>query len=330
MAGARCGLMQLLIGSAVVHVALAVATALLVGALVSAPAGRVVSYAVATLAGWGRRSMPSRCWPSGSARTTSTSYAAGWCRWPCRAAKALLSASRSRATNDLSSVRSWVAQGIAPLVAAVPLVLGSVVVLGVLDWRLAAATLLPLAALAGVLALVARRAYRRARTLRRRRGRLASRLSDTLHAREGILTAGGQERELRRIDRNSGQVVDAAVARSRTAGLLQAAALTAAAAMAALVALAGRTAGVDAAAVATALTVAGVLAGPLGETGRIVEFRQNYRAARRILGPHLATPPRPPRTLRRPPRDASEPAAGPSRCTAPPATSRPEPATGCT
>lgn len=139
----------------------------------------------------------------------------------------------ARTTNDLTSIRSWVAQGIAPLVAAVPLVVGSVVVLALLHWTLAAATLMPLLMLALVLALVARRAYARARVLRRARGRLASRLADTLHARDGILATGGQHREQRRIDEDSRRVVDAAVARSRAAGVLQAAALTTAAAMAA-------------------------------------------------------------------------------------------------
>lgn len=291
--GPRRGLMVRLVGCATLHALGAVGTALLVGRLVGATAGQLPWLVVATAlalggmaaAKYAERVLAERLGQDyvHELRGRLISIALeGAGNGPS------LGITIARTTNDLSSVRSWVAQGIAPLVAAVPLVLGSVAVLGWLHWSLAAATVVPLLVLAVILRVVARTAYRRARALRRQRGRLASRLSDTLHAHEAILTAGGQERELRRINQDSRRVVDAAVARSRTAGILQAAALTTAAAMAVFVVVAGRMAGVGAAAVAAALTLAGVLAASVSETGRIVEFRQNYRAARRILGPHLA------------------------------------------
>lgn len=288
----RRGLLTGLVVVAVLHAATAVVVALLVGRLVgagSAGLGPLLGATVLVLACMAGTKYAERV----LAERLGQDYVH---ELRGRLVEAALSGARgpslgitlARATNDLSSIRNWVAQGIAPLVAAVPLVLGSVLALGWLHWGLAAATLLPLLGLALVLGVKARTAYQRARSLRRHRGRLAARLSDTLHARDAILTGGGRERELRRIERDSTRVVDAAVARSRVAGLLQATAMTTAAAMAALVVLAGRTAGVNAGAVATALTIAGVLAAPLGETGRIVEYRQNYRAARRVLGPHLA------------------------------------------
>lgn len=288
-----------LVGCAVLHALAAVCTALLVGRLVGSTAGQVTGLVVLltlALGGMGASKYAERVLSERLGQDYVHELRGRLASLALTGDdKPSLGITIARTTNDLSSVRSWVAQGIAPLIAALPLVVGSVVALGWLHWSLAAATLLPLLALAAALAGISRLAYRRARTLRRRRGRLAARLSDTLHAREAILTAGGHERELRRINHDSRRVVDAAIARSRTAGALQALALTTAAAIAALVALAGRTAGVDTAAVASALTIAGVLAAPLADTGRIVEFRQNYRAARRILGPHLAADhPRPP------------------------------------
>ena len=194
----------------------------------------------------------------------------------------------ARTTNDLTAVRTWVAQGIAPIVAGVPLVAGSVLMLGLLHWSLAVATLVPLLLLGATLLVAGRIAYRRARLLRRRRGRLAARVSDTLHARHAIRTAGGEHRELGRLDEESRRVVSAAVARARVAAVMQAASMTTAAAIAVLVAVAGRLGAVSPGAVATGLTVAGVLASPLAEAGRIVQFRQNFRAARRILAPRIA------------------------------------------
>src|SRR5699024_12584058 len=44
---------------------------------------------------------------------------------------------------------------------------------------------------------------------------------------------------------------------------------------------------IDVAALASIMTLLGVRAGPMGELGKVVEYRQNYRAAHRILAPIL-------------------------------------------
>lgn len=292
LTGARRGLMRRLVSVSILNAALAVGAALLVGLLVSATAGRLallVAAVAAAVAGMGVTTYAERVLAEQlgqdyvhELRGRLVGAALGDAKGPS------LGITIARTTNDLTSVRNWVAQGIAPVVAAVPLVLGSVVALGLLHWSLAVATLLPLLLLMVVLVLVASRAYERARNLRRRRGRLASRMTDTLQARHGILAAGGAHREQRRITEESRRVVDAAVARSRTSGVLQASAVAAAAAIAALVAASSRLTSVDPGAVASALTIAGVLAAPMAETGRIVEFRQNFRAARRIIAPQVA------------------------------------------
>lgn len=196
----------------------------------------------------------------------------------------------ARSTNDLASVRNWISMGIAPLVALVPLTLGSIVTLAVLDPALAAVVGGPLIVLGAVLLLLARPAFARARELRRRRGSLAARVSDTVIAATGIAAAGGVERELRALDRSGDRVVDAAVRRAGTAGMLRSVALVAPLAGSAGAAVLGAFGLVSTASVAVALTIIGILAGPVSELGRTVEYRQNYKAARRILAPLLAEP----------------------------------------
>lgn len=194
----------------------------------------------------------------------------------------------ARSTNDLASVRNWVSLGIAPLVALVPLLLGSLAVLAVLDPALAAVVGVPLALLSVALLLISGPAFERARDLRRRRGSLAARVADTVTAAPGIAAAGGVERELNAVDRAGDKVVDAAVHRARTAGALRAVSLIAPLAGSAGAAVLGAFGLVSTATVAVALTIVGILAGPVGELGRTVEYRQNYKAARRIIAPLLA------------------------------------------
>ena len=194
----------------------------------------------------------------------------------------------ARSTNDLASVRNWVSMGVAPLVALVPLTLGSVVALAVLDPALASVVGIPLVVLLAVLLLISRPAFARARELRRRRGALAARVSDTVVAATGIAAAGGVERELRALDRSGDRVVDAAVHRAGTAGMLRAVSLIAPLAGSAGASTLGAFGLVSTASVAVALTIIGILAGPVSELGRTVEYRQNYKAARRIVAPLLA------------------------------------------
>ena len=88
-------------------------------------------------------------------------------------ATASLGTTLTRASNDLTSVRNWVAMGVAPLAVGVPLLLGCTVVLALMNPILAVAVLLPLCALAIVLWVGSRRACSpvtwRTRSLQRRR-----------------------------------------------------------------------------------------------------------------------------------------------------------------
>lgn len=194
----------------------------------------------------------------------------------------------TRASNDLTAVRNWVSQGIVPLMTALPLV---AVVLGVLsatNWHVGLAVGVPVLVFALAVPPMARAAFVRARNLRRRRGRMSARIADTVRAGESIQAAGGVRRELNALDRDSGKVVGAAVARARVTGLVRAGAVTAASLATAAVVVLGTLGMIDAAGVASAMTLLGVMTTPLGDLGRVVEYRQNYKAARRIQAPLLA------------------------------------------
>ncbi|GAA1487140.1 ABC transporter ATP-binding protein [Brachybacterium fresconis] len=194
----------------------------------------------------------------------------------------------ARTTNDLSSVRNWVSQGIAPLVVAVPLIGGSLVTLAVLHPYLAAVMAAPLVVLALCLAFWARTALIKTRRMRRTRGKLASRIADTVTASDGILASGGTTRELRNLREASDGLVRIAVDRAETVGTIRAGGIVASTLTTLLVAAAGTYLGLSPGVTMAAMAVAGIAATPVLEIGRIVEYRQTCSSARMVLGPALA------------------------------------------
>ncbi|WP_051441753.1 ABC transporter transmembrane domain-containing protein [Arthrobacter sp. H14] len=198
----------------------------------------------------------------------------------------------ARTTNDLTSVRNWVAQGIAPLAVGIPLVLGTLCALWLLAPPLALAVVVPLCLLAGTLALLAIPAFRRARILRRKRGQLAAHIADTVAAAQMIRIDGGLVREVKKVDKLGGSVAGAAIDRATIAGYIRGSAAAVAALALAAVATVGAWQAVPTATIAGALTIVGMIATPVADMGKVVEYRQNFKAARRILGPALvvATP----------------------------------------
>ncbi|MFD7308062.1 ABC transporter ATP-binding protein [Promicromonospora sp. NPDC059942] len=194
----------------------------------------------------------------------------------------------ARTTNDLASVRNWVSQGVGPLAAGIPLIAGSAVGLTVLDPFLGLGFLLPLGVLAAVMVPWARTAYLKSRRLRRARGRMATRIADTVGASEGIIAARGAGRELDHIDSASDDVVDRAVDRSATVGALRAGGTVAALLATLAVAAVGVVRGLDPAVTVAAMAMAGLASTPIVDLGRIVEYRQTFLAARAVLVPALA------------------------------------------
>lgn len=195
----------------------------------------------------------------------------------------------ARLTNDLSSVRNWVSMGIAPLTAGIPLILGTTIALWFLSPPLAVAMALPLCVLSVALALLARPAFNKSKALRRKRGRLAAQVADTLAASVAVRAAGGESREVQRIYRLGGEVATAAIARARVGSYIRAAASVSAAVTVVLVAATGSWLSISRATIAAALALVGLLASPLHDLGRVAEYRQTFNAAKRMIGPAIAS-----------------------------------------
>lgn len=205
----------------------------------------------------------------------------------------------ARTTNDLTAVRNWVALGIAPLLVAIPLLLGVVAVLTVIHPSMGLGMVSVLLAMTAVLGGRSEALFDRARTVRRRRGQLASATADTVGALSSIRAGGGESRERNQIDRLGSRVVDAAVRRSRVTGLMRGTAAAAASLATAMVVVLGVLGTVGASQVTAAMLVVGVAAAPLADLGRVVEYRQNFKAARRVLLPALEGTPGSERPSRR-------------------------------
>src|SRR5690625_5280828 len=193
----------------------------------------------------------------------------------------------TRASNDLTAVRNWIAQGLVPMLTALPLIAVVLAVLSIVNWPVAVAVAIPLGITVVLMPFLARVARRRARTVRRYRGRMSARIADTVQAGESVQVAGAVRRELNAVDRASSKVVNAAVQRARVTGLIRALTITAASLCTAAVVYLAVLGAIDVAGVASIMTLLGVLATPMGELGKVVEYRQNYRAALRILAPIL-------------------------------------------
>lgn len=193
----------------------------------------------------------------------------------------------ARSTNDLSSIRNWIVQGLVPLLAGLPLLLVSGIGLWLLHPWLALGLLATLVLEAALLLGLSAGTFASARILRRHRGNLAARISDTVSARTAISAGGGIAREVQRVQGSAQKVIDAAVQRARFAAALRGGALAIPLLGTALVVGAASAAGLPGTATAAALTLMGICAGTLGEWGRVVEYRQNYKAGRRIIAPLL-------------------------------------------
>jgi ABC-type multidrug transport system fused ATPase/permease subunit len=194
----------------------------------------------------------------------------------------------TRTSNDLTSIKNWISMGIAPLAVDLPLVAGGLAVLWLISPWFAFALLMPLAVLTVTVAFLTPVLYRRTRALRSARGRLSGQIADTILATRSIRAGGGSVRELHRIDRFSERMVATAIDKATYAGALRGTAAATTGLATALVVLASIHARLPPASTATALTVLGFLASPIHDLGDIVEYRQAYRAARRMIAPALA------------------------------------------
>lgn len=188
----------------------------------------------------------------------------------------------TRASNDLSALKNWIAFGIVPLITGLPLIGVVLTALFWMDHRTGWAVVVPLAVALSLLPVVAAWTLQRTRELRRKRGRLAARIADATLAGEGIRAAGAIPRELNAISRDSDKVVQAALKRSWATGLGRAIMVLGASMSMISVVLAGH---LQAHETAGTMLLLGILATPISDLGRVMDYRQNYRAACMILAP---------------------------------------------
>lgn len=193
----------------------------------------------------------------------------------------------ARTTNDLASVKNWISQGVAPLAVGIPLIIGVGIALALLDAWLLAGLVVPITVLLFAMKALAPIAYRRTRKVRRVRGRLSSQVADTILSTPAIRSAGGSDRELARIEAHSQALVAASIEKAKVAGAMRGAAAAMSGIATAMVIGTALLAGLPTHTIAGALTIVAFLAMPLHDLGRVVEFRQTYRAARRIIGPAI-------------------------------------------
>ena len=127
----------------------------------------------------------------------------------------------TRMITDLSSLKNWVARGVAKLTVATFSITGAIVALYIVSPGLAAITGIVLVALmtVGIAAGLAFRA--RVRIVRRRRGRLSANVGELARARGMPRHFGRMAFETRKIKRQGRELSDALVQRSYFAGLMR-------------------------------------------------------------------------------------------------------------
>ncbi|VEI13947.1 ABC transporter transmembrane domain-containing protein [Trueperella bialowiezensis] len=195
----------------------------------------------------------------------------------------------ARTTNDLTAVKNWVSLGISPIIVGVPLIGGVLVAMLLLEPAIGIIIALVLLVFAAILRGLAKPFLSSASNLRKVRGRMSGVVADTVTAGATIRQTGGVEREVQRIDKHSAKVQKAARGRALVSGTMRGLSASVTTVLSVLVAIVGTNFGATAAAITTAIFLAGILSAPITDLGRVLEYRQSYNAALRILEPLMDT-----------------------------------------
>jgi ABC-type multidrug transport system fused ATPase/permease subunit len=105
-----------------------------------------------------------------------------------------------------------------------------------------------------------------------------------------IRSAGGSDRELSRIEKYSQVLAAASIERAKVAGAMRGTAAAMSGIATAMMIGTGLVAGLPTSNIAAALTIVGFLAAPIYDLGRVVEYRETYLAAQRVVGPPIDNP----------------------------------------
>ena len=194
-----------------------------------------------------------------------------------------------RFSNDLNAIRQWISLGLAQGLSASVFLAG---VLIAMTWLYA-----PLALAVGVVLVasvllawwIGARMERIVARTRRRRGRLAVRVSESVGQLEQLLLFGRVGRERNRLERASERLQRALRNRALWTGALRAtmelsirASLLIVIAAGSLALHAGR---IDAASVVALVSIAGLVGTPVRHLGRVLEYWRAGRVARRMIEP---------------------------------------------
>ncbi len=126
-----------------------------------------------------------------------------------------------RLSNDVTPLRQWVTLGIARLLVAGTAVVGTLLAMALIDWRLSIVAVLAIAGGAAFSALASSGFGRAVGTARRDRGRMANDMAERLAASATIAVFGQSRREARRIRRHSETVMNSMLARAKYAGTMR-------------------------------------------------------------------------------------------------------------
>jgi ATP-binding cassette, subfamily B, bacterial len=214
-------------------------------------------------------------------------------RTPVREHRHSTGATTMRLVGDMTALRRWASLGLARLAVAGPLLLGCLVALALAAPAIAVAVAVVIACGYGATRAVTPRLAETNRIARRRRTQVAAHVTEHVGNRMTMQAFGREGAERRRVRRRGRRLGAAMVHRANMIGAVRAigeATTLGASATALVVALAVR---VDAAAAAAALAVIGIMASPLRDLSRVVEYRSAAQVATEKIEQVLRRPVRP-------------------------------------
>lgn len=192
-----------------------------------------------------------------------------------------------RFVTDLTAVRQWVSQGLARLIVASLASTGGLIAIAVIDPVIGAVVAVIVSASLILTMLLGNALEERVRQTRRRRSKLAARITDRLRALNVVQLSGQTRRERRMISRNSQRLADAAVARARVSAVVRMLpdAALGFSVVAILVVGGFRLADgeITYGVIIAALTVIGAVGTQVRALGRVFDYWTNYRVATRKL-----------------------------------------------
>lgn len=125
-----------------------------------------------------------------------------------------------RFIGDLGTLKSWISRGVVGAALGATTIVGAVAALAWLSWRLAAVALVLIAVMVTVQGSLGRVLSRRIRALRRSRSRLATDIVERVGSL-GVIQSNSQEnRERRRLEKKSGDLLTAAEKTANASGAL--------------------------------------------------------------------------------------------------------------